>query len=80
MQGVGYRDWMVRTARRLGLSGWVRNRADGTVEALVHGPADDIVALVEACRVGPPAAAVTATRREPAAPPDRSGFHRAPTA
>ena len=37
VQGIGYRDWMVREATRLGVQGWVRNRRDGTVEALVAG-------------------------------------------
>ena len=37
VQGVGYRDWTVRKARELGLSGWVRNRLDGSVEAVISG-------------------------------------------
>ncbi len=39
VQGVGYRDWLVTRARGLGLSGWVRNRSDGSVEALIGGDA-----------------------------------------
>ena len=46
VQGVGYRDWTVATARGLGLDGWVRNRRDGGVEALVAGDAAAISALV----------------------------------
>ncbi len=59
VQGVGYRAWAVRTASRLGLRGWVRNRADGGVEALVIGDEASVAAMVEACRQGPRAATVT---------------------
>lgn len=58
VQGVGYRAWAVETARRLGLRGWVRNRADGSVEALVTGDDDAVAAMIEACRKGPFAARV----------------------
>ena len=58
VQGVGYRAWAVGTARRLGLRGWVRNRADGSVEALVTGDGDAVAAMIEACREGPLAARV----------------------
>jgi acylphosphatase len=59
VQGVGYRAWAVRTASRLGLRGWVRNRADGSVEALVIGDEPAIATMVEACRRGPRPATVT---------------------
>jgi acylphosphatase len=58
VQGVGYRAWAMQTARRLGLRGWVRNRADGTVEALAIGDDDAVAAMIEACRQGPFAARV----------------------
>lgn len=58
VQGVGYRAWLVREAGRQGVSGWVRNRRDGSVEALLAGPEPVVRALVEACRRGPPAARV----------------------
>lgn len=58
VQGVGYRAWTERTAMRLGLEGWVRNRRDGSVEAVFHGPARDVDAMIEACRVGPRGASV----------------------
>jgi acylphosphatase len=58
VQGVGYRAWALDTARRLRLRGWVRNRADGSVEALVMGDDDAVAAMIEACREGPFAARV----------------------
>ena len=60
VQGVGYRAFVEDTALRLGLEGWVRNRRDGTVEAVVCGDDDLVERLVAACRRGPPAAHVEA--------------------
>jgi acylphosphatase len=59
VQGVSYRASTAAEARRLSLVGWVRNRADGTVELEAEGPADRIGALVAWCHDGPPAATVT---------------------
>jgi acylphosphatase len=59
VQGVGFRAWTVATARGLDLSGWVRNRRDGSVEMLAVGTAANVDALVAACHTGPPAARVT---------------------
>jgi acylphosphatase len=53
VQGVGYRAWAVQRASRLGLRGWVRNRSDGSVEALVIGEDDAVARMIEACREGP---------------------------
>ena len=53
VQGVGYRLWAKREARRLGLRGWVRNRSDGSVEALAIGEAAAIDAFVQVCHSGP---------------------------
>ena len=58
VQGVGYRLWAARTATSLGLRGWVRNRSDGAVEALVTGPRERVAAMIEACREGPRGARV----------------------
>lgn len=58
VQGVGYRVWMERTAIEHGLRGWVRNRRDGTVEAVIEGPDADVAAMLEACRQGPRGAVV----------------------
>ncbi len=79
VQGVGFRDWTERVAGGLGLAGWVRNRRDGTVEALFAGPADDVARMLDRCRHGPPAAAVAsvAVLEEGAAAP--SGFTVLPT-
>lgn len=79
VQGVGYRDWMVARARQLGLSGWVRNRIDGTVEALIDGPEPAIEELLRASRRGPQAAHVTDIHESLADAPDAPGFSRLPT-
>lgn len=82
VQNVAYRDWFVREARAIGVDGWVRNRADGSVEAVVQGTQDMVDALVaKARRDGPPAAHVT----DVVASDDRStetlaGFVKRPTA
>jgi acylphosphatase len=60
VQGVGYRYWAERVAGQLGLTGWVRNRRDGSVEALFAGPADDVAQMLERCKDGPRSAHVTA--------------------
>ena len=59
MQGVGYRDSAVQAAFECGVHGWVRNRRDGSVEALVQGSADAVDRFVAWCRRGPPLARVT---------------------
>jgi acylphosphatase len=60
VQGVYYRAATVEAAGGCGVAGWVRNRRDGTVEALIEGDADAVARLIEWCRRGPPAAQVTA--------------------
>ncbi|MBV8888284.1 MAG: acylphosphatase [Alphaproteobacteria bacterium] len=79
VQGVGYRFWAEQTAHRLGLQGWVRNRADGSVEILATGMAANIAALAEACRRGPRAADVEHVAVEPAADDGSAGFTARPT-
>jgi acylphosphatase len=81
VQGVGYRDWLVREATRLGLSGWVRNRADGRrVEAVVAGDEPTVQALLIACRRGPLLARVERIEESFAEMPEEEGFRRRPTA
>jgi acylphosphatase len=65
VQGVGYRDWALANGRRLGVSGWVRNRSDGSVEALVVGGEAAVGAMIEACRKGPSLARVDSMDVEP---------------
>jgi acylphosphatase len=58
VQGVGYRAFVEDVARQRGLEGWVRNRRDGTVEALFSGPSQIVEDMIAACREGPWAARV----------------------
>lgn len=62
VQGVGYRFWTERVAQILGLTGWVRNRRDGSVEALFCGPADRVADMLARVKRGPPSARVTAVK------------------
>lgn len=59
VQGVGYRAWTERVAADLGLSGWVRNRRDGSVEAVFQGPDDAVTEMLARCERGPSGAAVS---------------------
>lgn len=67
VQGVGFRYALADEARARKLGGWVRNRRDGTVEALIAGPEIDVEALIAWARRGPPAARVSGVSVEPAA-------------
>jgi acylphosphatase len=64
VQGVGYRAWVADEATARDLEGWVRNVRDGSVEALVAGPADVVADMIAACRRGPSVARVDAVREE----------------
>jgi acylphosphatase len=82
VQGVGFRAFVEDEATLHGLDGWVRNRRDGSVEALVAGPADQVEALIAAARRGPPASRVEAAAVEPADAAEllgRKGFLTLPT-
>ncbi|MGA7865107.1 MAG: acylphosphatase [Stellaceae bacterium] len=79
VQGVGYRLWMTRTAASLGLRGWVRNRTDGGVEALVTGPPEAVAAMIEVSRKGPFGAQVTDVTVTPDKNDGSVGFVARPT-
>jgi acylphosphatase len=80
VQGVGYRDWMVGQARKRKLIGMVRNRSDGTVEAVIRGPQEMISDIVKACHEGPPAAQVKAIKSSSwKGPVNENGFVAMPT-
>lgn len=80
VQGVGYRWAMVVQAERLGVRGWVRNRQDGSVEAVVAGPAAAVQQLLDWAHRGPPAAAVRRVDVAPGADDAFEGFAQRPTA
>ena len=58
VQGVGYRAWTISTASKRGLQGWVRNRSDGSVEAVFSGEEETVLAMIESCKDGPVTARV----------------------
>lgn len=60
VQGVGFRYWMQQQAAMQGITGWVRNRRTGAVEAVLSGDGEAVAAMIEACRRGPPGARVDA--------------------
>src|SRR6201996_6996101 len=65
VQGVGYRAWVEQQANARHLEGWVRNRRDGSVEALFSGPADIVADMIAQCRRGPRLATVEAVEDKP---------------
>jgi acylphosphatase len=76
VQGVGYRAWVEHRAVAHDLEGWVRNRRDGSVEALFAGPEAMVTAMIAACRRGPSSARVVALQDE-AADPDMLNLRQA---
>jgi acylphosphatase len=79
VQGVGYREFVMSSARELAVDGWVRNRSDGTVEALVSADNAVVEKLVGLCMRGPPGARVANVELHKAEPPPEKGFRRRPT-
>ncbi len=80
VQGVGFRAFVEREAEALRLDGWVRNRRDGTVEAVFAGDESEIQHILMELNAGPPAAAVTDVRTGPYEGPIPTGFTSLPTA
>ena len=79
VQGIGFRDFLVMSAQINKLDGWVRNRADGSVEALVSGPTKAVENFVQAATQGPRGARVTAVDLHNSEPPAEKGFIRRPS-
>jgi acylphosphatase len=68
VQGVGYRAWTEVTALEHSLEGWVRNRRDGSVEAMFSGSEHDVAAMIAECLRGPPGAWIEAIDQREATP------------
>ena len=79
VQGVGFRAFVERQAHKRGVRGWVRNRRDGTVEALFIGDDNTLVEMEAASRRGPSMAMVTQLDRFDAADDGSDGFEARPT-
>uniref|UniRef100_A0A0C9RL93 acylphosphatase n=1 Tax=Wollemia nobilis TaxID=56998 RepID=A0A0C9RL93_9CONI len=79
VQGVFYRKFTAENAQQLGLKGWVRNRRDGTVEAVFSGDTKSVDDMLERCKRGPPAAVVTAVNVNPTEEPVGETFELKPT-
>lgn len=79
VQAVWYRGWTVDLAQTLGLRGWVRNCADGGVEALVVGPEDQVREMIDACWRGPPLARVENVGQSPGEDDGEAGFRQLPS-
>jgi acylphosphatase len=79
VQGVGYRIWAERTASGLGLRGWVRNRADGSVELAAAGDDEAIAKLIEACHSGPRHAVVSGVSISDVEDDGSAGFSARPS-
>lgn len=80
VQGVGFRYWVAREAEALDVSGWVRNRRDGSVEALFSGDPDTVRKMISRCHEGPPVSHVTKLTERAAEPFTGTGFEVRPTA
>lgn len=81
VQGVWFRGFVTENAGSLGVRGWVRNRSDGTVEALFVGDGPAVNEMLRRCRAGPPAAKVEHVNAQPLDVPDPEpqGFEQRPT-
>ena len=79
VQGVGFRAFLEREAKARGLRGWVRNRSDGSVEAVFSGEEEDVQSMVVACHRGPRMSLVKDVKTTPQPPGEWKGFEVWPT-
>ena len=79
LQGIGFRDFLTTAAQHQKLDGWVRNRSDGSVEALVSGPTKAVETFVSFATTGPAGAKVSAVDLHTSEPPAEKGFIRIPS-
>lgn len=79
VQAVGYRHFAIQKATDLGLNGWIRNRSDGTVEAVISGGTKAVESFVQACMKGPTGSRVENVELSPAQAPEEPGFKRRPS-
>jgi acylphosphatase len=79
VQGVGFRDYLMMAAQHHKLDGWVRNKDDGSVEALASGPTKAVEGFVAAAMKGPPGARVSHVDLHNSEPPSEKGFRRLPS-
>jgi acylphosphatase len=79
VQGIGFRDFAVREANVRKLKGWVRNRSDGSLEAVASGPQPIVEEFIATCLKGPRGARITALNLEKTDAPDQMGFIRRPS-
>jgi acylphosphatase len=79
VQGVWFRAWTSQEAEKRGLDGWVRNLADGSVEAVFSGPAEDVEDMLSLCNDGPPLARVVAVNFDEWRSPVEPGFRQLPS-
>jgi len=79
VQGVWFRAWTEQQAKELALSGWVRNREDGRVEAVIAGPAPAVSSMLKRLHQGPPAAKVEGVVASDWAEAVAPGFHQKPS-
>jgi acylphosphatase len=79
VQSVGYRNFAIAEARKLGVDGWVRNRFDGSVEILVSGPTKTVETFIGLCMRGPNWARVDNVEMKKDNPPEVKGFNRRPS-
>ena len=79
VQAVGYRNFAMEEARKLGLDGWIRNRSNGDVEILISGEENAVNTFITVCAKGPEGSQVKGVGMEKAEPPAEKGFHRRPS-